>query len=337
TAAAVEFGSGAAQNFASLLAARLGVGLGEAGAGPPAHALAADLYPFEERGGAAAVLVAATFVGALVGTSLGGYLATAYGWRVAFFVLGGAGLALLPLAMSLSEPRAGGRRASLKELFGRAARETVVRLLARRSFALLVAGMSFYAVFAQSLAMFGVAFLMRSFEMTEADVGLQWGVTLATASLFGVVVSARVVNALSAERPAWLCLLPALVVAAAAVAFGAALSSGVVTWVFGFAWFGLALIAAGGPAAFAAVYAVSRADERSQAIAVMLFVSNLVGLFFGPVAGGAISDALAASGLGAESLRVTLLIMVAALPAAAAAFAGAGAFFEADRRAVGNA
>ncbi|MFU8817545.1 MAG: MFS transporter, partial [Pseudomonadales bacterium] len=40
---------GMAQNFGQMLAARIGVGVGEAGCSPPAHSLIADYFPPEQR------------------------------------------------------------------------------------------------------------------------------------------------------------------------------------------------------------------------------------------------------------------------------------------------
>jgi MFS family permease len=48
--------SGQAQNFWHLLIARVGVGVGEAGCSPPAHAMIADYYPVERRATALAQL-----------------------------------------------------------------------------------------------------------------------------------------------------------------------------------------------------------------------------------------------------------------------------------------
>jgi MFS family permease len=41
--------SGSAQNFVQLLLARIGVGVGEAGGSPPAHAMISDYFPPEKR------------------------------------------------------------------------------------------------------------------------------------------------------------------------------------------------------------------------------------------------------------------------------------------------
>jgi MFS family permease len=50
--------SGLARGFGSLLLARIGVGVGEAGTNPASHAMIADLYPPEERSGAMGVFAA---------------------------------------------------------------------------------------------------------------------------------------------------------------------------------------------------------------------------------------------------------------------------------------
>jgi MFS family permease len=71
-----------------LLIARMGVGLGEAGGSPPAHAMISDLYEKEKRGRALALYSAGLYAGTLLGYYLGGWLSEALNWRQAFFVVG---------------------------------------------------------------------------------------------------------------------------------------------------------------------------------------------------------------------------------------------------------
>jgi len=79
---------GLATNFWTLLLARMGVGLGEAGGSPPAHAMISDLYEKEKRGRALALYSAGLYAGTLLGYYLGGWLSEAMSWRQAFFVVG---------------------------------------------------------------------------------------------------------------------------------------------------------------------------------------------------------------------------------------------------------
>jgi MFS family permease len=58
---------GLATNYVTLLLARMGVGLGEAGGSPPAHAMISDLYEKEKRGRALAIYSAGLYAGTLLG------------------------------------------------------------------------------------------------------------------------------------------------------------------------------------------------------------------------------------------------------------------------------
>ena len=79
--------SGLASGFGGLLAARIGVGVGEAGAGAPAQSLLADYFPPERRATAFGILGLATPLGIILGAIGGAVVAQALGWRAAFFVL----------------------------------------------------------------------------------------------------------------------------------------------------------------------------------------------------------------------------------------------------------
>src|ERR1700729_1772522 len=80
--------SGLARNFVQLLLARIGVGVGEAGGSPPAHAMISDYFPPQKRSTALSVYSTGIYIGVLIGFLLGGYLNQERGWRTALFVLG---------------------------------------------------------------------------------------------------------------------------------------------------------------------------------------------------------------------------------------------------------
>jgi MFS family permease len=100
--------SGAARGFGGLLAARVCVGVGEAGAIPISLALLADAYPQAQRSSAMSVYYTGIPAGILLGLFLGGWLAQSCGWRGAFCAVGVPGLALAALlAVRLREPPRG--------------------------------------------------------------------------------------------------------------------------------------------------------------------------------------------------------------------------------------
>jgi MFS family permease len=99
---------GLARTFPQLVAARIGVGIGEAGGSPPAHSILADYYPPERRGTAFAIYALGIPVGTAFGFFTGGWMAETLGWRSAFLLVGVPGLALaLIVRLTLREPPRG--------------------------------------------------------------------------------------------------------------------------------------------------------------------------------------------------------------------------------------
>ncbi len=110
--------SGLARNFTELAAARIGVGIGEAGATPAAFSLLTDYYPAARRATVLAIYSGGIYLGAGLGLTIGGQIvgrwdaafpaATApfglRGWQVAFFVVGLPGILLAFWVRTLREP-----------------------------------------------------------------------------------------------------------------------------------------------------------------------------------------------------------------------------------------
>ena len=93
--------TGAAGSYLALILARLGVGVGQGGYGPPAVATLTEVFPGAYRGRAVAVHDVGMMLGSAVGYLLGGLVAEAAGWRVSFFVAGLPGLLLVWLIWGL--------------------------------------------------------------------------------------------------------------------------------------------------------------------------------------------------------------------------------------------
>ena len=78
---AMTVASGTARGFMSLLAARVGVGVGEAGCTPPAHSMISDVFPPEKRASALSTYSLGVPLGTLFGLASGGREGTAWGGR----------------------------------------------------------------------------------------------------------------------------------------------------------------------------------------------------------------------------------------------------------------
>ena len=133
--------SGMAQNFVQLVLARVGVGIGEAGCTPPAHSLIIDYADKKKRGSALAFYGMGPPIGGLLGMALGGLIADAYGWRVAFFLAGVPGILLALIAyFTLKDPRFAGK--TKQEIAAKAA-DTANRVTIRQTLAALATRPSF--------------------------------------------------------------------------------------------------------------------------------------------------------------------------------------------------
>ena len=108
TAWSVATAAGAfATDFATLFWARFFTGIGEASLFPCAVSLVGERFPAAQRGRALGVFGMAAAIGSGLGIGLGGRLAELFGWRSVFLIYGGAGIALVPLVLTLPErPRA---------------------------------------------------------------------------------------------------------------------------------------------------------------------------------------------------------------------------------------
>jgi len=99
--------SGLAGTYTALLITRLFVGVGEAGYGPAAPTIIADLYPVQRRGAVLSWFYMAIPVGAALGYALGAGMSKFLGWRWAFYAVVPPGLLLGLLCFSRKDPPRG--------------------------------------------------------------------------------------------------------------------------------------------------------------------------------------------------------------------------------------
>src|SRR5438105_13801891 len=98
--------SGLATSFGVLLCTRLFVGIGEAGYGPAAPTVIADLYPVKTRGRVLAWFFLAIAVRSALGYAFGGKISDLLSWRWAFYLVVPPGLFLAAFCFFMREPRA---------------------------------------------------------------------------------------------------------------------------------------------------------------------------------------------------------------------------------------
>jgi MFS family permease len=97
----------ASGNFATLLVLRGVLGFGQAITEPSAASVLSDYYPTSQRGRVFSNQQVMGLIGAGVGIALGGAVASSFGWRWAFIVVGPPGILVALLAYALREPPRG--------------------------------------------------------------------------------------------------------------------------------------------------------------------------------------------------------------------------------------
>src|SRR5580698_4607377 len=168
--------SGTARNFIQLAAARIGVGVGEAGGSPPAHAMISDYFPPRQRSTALSIYSTGIYIGTLIGFIMGGYLNQRLGWRTAFFVVGLPGIIFsLLFYATVKEPRRGATDTETLVIESPSLREVLKRLYATKTFVFLAIASALNVFCIYGLINWAPSFLERLHGMKPAEVGALLG------------------------------------------------------------------------------------------------------------------------------------------------------------------
>lgn len=111
---AATVATGFARTFTEIAIARIVVGIGEASYATLAPTIIDDITPVDRKSRTLAVFYLAMPVGSALGYLIGGFVDARWGWRMAFFVAGGPGVALAVLCLLIAEPKRAVSEASAK-------------------------------------------------------------------------------------------------------------------------------------------------------------------------------------------------------------------------------
>jgi len=300
--------SGFAGSFLQLLAARIGVGVGEAGASPPSHSIISDYFPHEERGRALSVYSIGIYIGILFGFLAGGWINQYFGWRIAFLVVGAPGLLLaIIVKLTLREPLRGqmdaGDNSSASE--GHILVD-LERLWALRSFRYAAFGAGFNAFLGYGGLNFMPSFAIRLYDVPVGVVGTWLALIVGFAGAAGVYAGGHLSDHLGKRDDRWAYWVPGIGTVAAGLLLVPMMLSGqqYVMW-------GIYILVTLCQAMFlgptiAMAHALVGPRYRALSSSVLFFVLNIIGLGFGPLTVGVISDALAPT-IGVESIRWAIM------------------------------
>jgi MFS family permease len=313
-----------AGNFVQLVLYRIGVGVGEAGCTPPAHSLIVDYVPKEKRASALAFYSMGTPIGGLLGLVMGGMIADAHGWRVAFLIAGVPGLLFAVLAIfTLKEPRRIMAAHAAKVTAEMASFSDTVRYLAKRNtFWFIAFAAAVKAFIGYGHAPFTASFFLRNHTAEIARLADDWGnilgIELGPIGFIGLALGA--ISGSAGALGAWmggviadkygktdlraymvapaiasLVTIPVYIVAVTIDSASIALFILAINGFLGTLWYG---------PVYGTGQSVVPPHMRATAAAILLFIINLIGLGLGPLAVGIVSDLMANTFLAPDGLSV---------------------------------
>jgi predicted MFS family arabinose efflux permease len=305
--------SGAALNFTQLVLARVGVGIGEAGCVPASHSMLGDYFSRQDRPHALAVHMSGSYLGMLGGMLGGGILLQTVGWRAGFIWLGAIGLVMAVIFhFTVREPQ----RTHPETLadrpgihVGNSQKGMLAQLGDMQAFAWLVMAFSTTSLAGSSIMVWLPSYFERAFHLTPVQIGIGLGLCLGVATAIGGITGGRLGVRKAAGSMSWGAKFSALNTVVVMPFFLASFIAP--SPVLAFVMLFCAFLTAGmilGPV-FSTLQDLVAPEARATAVALVSFFAVMVGQGLGPLAVGAISDALHTEAAGAGSLRSAMIIV----------------------------
>ena len=302
---------GLAANFMQFAFSYIAVGFGEAGGVPPSYALISDYFPPGKRGTALGLYNLGLPFGAALAIAFGASIAAAFGWQLAFKGLGALGLiAVVGILTVVKEPRRGGLDpASAQPLKKSGFLETLVAFFSRRALVLAAFGGGATQMVTYGVGNFAILFLMREKGMTLAEVGLWYALMVAVVMSASLFIAGRFVDLFTHRSKRAYGLVGAVSLTISLPFYIAFVSAQTWPMALGFLSACMLLNFFYLPAIITLVQQEVRPDQRVMSGALLLLVTNFVGLGLGPTMIGAVSDHFHAA-YPHHSLQIALYALV---------------------------
>lgn len=300
--------SGMAQNFVHLLLARMGVGVGEAGATPPAHSMISDIFPAKGRVTAIAIYNTGVNIGMLAGFLIGGWMLEAFGWRIALLTVGLPGILLaLIIRLTVAEPKR--RQTAASDNSGPSIKATLKRLWQSRTYRYIAIAGAMSNFGSIGLFVWMPPFLSRSFEMSPGQIGTWLALSIGVGGALGTYFCGSITDRLGAKNTRWYAWVPACIFLVCLPFIVAMLFSNSSLTALLFFLIPAILVAGYYAPLISMTHSLVEDNMRAMSSAITLLIINLIGLGLGPLAIGFASDLLEPA-LGTESLRQAMLILL---------------------------
>lgn len=285
---------GFAVGFLSLLAARMLVGIGEAGCTPPANSLISDYFVPKSRPTALGIYAMGVTAGGVLAQIFGGSILEIFTWREAFIYVGAPGIVIgILVLLTVKEPPRGysdppGVAKPEKASFGVAMKE----ILSRQTFWVMTIGATLAAFAGYALVNFQPQHVVFTHGYTPGQTALMFMAPVGAAAVLGTFLGGYVTQRALTRSETAPCWVPAIAFFFCFPIYGSAFLAGseyvmlaalMVAAVLQYFYLG---------AQYNIAQAVVSLRTRATAIAILLFVVNLIGYGAGPPTFGIIADAL---------------------------------------------
>lgn len=269
---------GLAIGFWSLFFARVGVGMGEAGSGPPSQSLIADYFRRGELARAMGFLTLGATIGTATGLMAGGLLAEAFGWRMAFVMFGVPGLILGAIIfLTVREPLRGRYAPKGASAVQLPLGETLKSLLNNKVYLGLVAGFAVQIMIGYSIAIWMPAIMLRNFDVSTGDVAVYLGLAFILGGIPGPLFGGYLTDWLTRIDERWRAWLPGLASLLCLIPLWLSLNAGAFWPFLGLFAFAYGIFVSSQAPILSLLLSCVEPSQRGFAVAFALFFNNLIG------------------------------------------------------------
>lgn len=278
--------------FATLLMARLLVGVGEAGCTPPANSLISDYFKPSSRPTALGIYAMGVTAGGLLAQLFGGSLLKFVTWREAFIFVGAPGVLIgLLVFFTVKEPPRGFSdppNAAKPEKAGFL--EALKEISGKPTFWIMTVGATLAAFAGYALVGFQPLFIQYAKGFSPGDTAIRFMAIFALAGTIGTFLGGYLTERFSKYSKLAPCWVPAMGLMIAAPIQIFSFFTGNLTFMFAAMFTGSLFQYFYLSAQYNICQAVVSVRARATSVAIMLFISNLIGYGAGPPVFGLLAD-----------------------------------------------
>jgi MFS family permease len=285
-------GCALASNYNQMFAARFLVGVGEAAYGSVGIALILSIFPVRLRSTLTGAFMAGGVIGSMLGMSVGGVVATQFGWRWAFAIMAGIGLVLVVLyrvivtekRLSIQATRQNSRQ-KLPFSLGR----LLKGLFASKAVRFTYVGSGLQLFIMAAMIAWLPSYLNRYYHLPTDRAALMAGLFLLVGGI-GMVLCGMITDRLSREAPIrkWRVAMAYCLISGVLLLAAFQLPPGTPQLVLIGA--GMLLVAGTSGPAGAMVGNLTPTAIHASAFATLTLANNLLGLAPGPFLTGVMAD-----------------------------------------------